>query len=102
MNIFKGQNLLEFSERFKNDLDHKEYLALIKYKNAYKCLKCNHNAFQVKNDFGRQCNLCNYIVSPTANTLFHKVKFGLRKAFFICSEMSASTKNLSASCMGVR
>jgi len=37
-----------------------------------------------------------------ANTLFHKVKFGLRKAFFMCFEMSTTTKSLSASQMGVR
>ena len=38
---------------------------------------------------------------PTANTLFHRVKFGVRKAFFICFEMSTSTKSLSASYMGI-
>lgn len=27
MKIFKGQNLLEFAERFKTNLDCKEYLA---------------------------------------------------------------------------
>lgn len=30
MNIFKGQNLLEFSDRFKTDEDRKQYLAGIK------------------------------------------------------------------------
>ncbi len=39
---------------------------------------------------------------PTANTLFHKVKFGVRKTFFICFEMATTTKSLSASYMGVR
>jgi hypothetical protein len=37
-----------------------------------------------------------------ANTLFHKVKFGIRKAFFICLEMSTTTKSLSSSYMAVR
>jgi len=32
-----------------------------------------------------------------ANTLFHKVKFGIRKAFFVCFEMATTTKSLSAS-----
>ncbi len=40
--------------------------------------------------------------SATSNTLFHKVKFGVRKAFFICFEMATGTKSLSASYMGVR
>lgn len=102
MDLFKGQNLLEFSERFKTDLDCKEYLSGIKDKTGYKCLKCGHKAYQRKADFSRQCNVCNHRESATANTLFHKVKFGVRKAFFICFEMSTSTKSLSASYVRVR
>ncbi len=45
---------------------------------------------------------CSDTESPTANTLFHKVKFGLRKAFFMCFEMATTTKSLSASQMSVR
>lgn len=102
MDVFKGQNLLEFSDRFKTDEDCKEYLASIKAKTAYKCTRCNHNACQVRKDFSRQCNICRHIESATAETLFHKVKFGVRKAFFICFEMATSTKSLSASYMAVR
>ena len=102
MEIFKGQNLLEFSDRFKTDEDCKEYLAFLKSKNGYKCLKCDHKACQHRKDYSRQCNICGYIESTTSNTLFHKVKFGVRKAFFICFEMATSTKSLSASYMGVR
>ena len=80
MDIFKGQNLLEFSDRFKTNLDCKEYLSDLKEETDYKCLKCNHKAYQRKADFSRQCNVCNHRESATANTLFHKVKFGLRKA----------------------
>ena len=102
MGIFKGQNLLESSDRFKTDLDCKEYLSGIKWKERFKCVKCNHGAAQVRKDFSRTCNICGHTESATANTLFHKVKFGLRKAFFICFEMATSTKSLSASYMGVR
>lgn len=102
MDIFKGQNLLEFSDRFKTDLDCKEYLAGIKWKEGFKCVKCNHGAAQVRKDFSRTCNICGHTESAMANTLFHKVKFGVRKAFFICFEMATSTKSLSASYMGVR
>jgi len=102
MNIFKGQNLLEFSDRFKTDADCKEYLSLLKWKDGYNCNKCGHNASQQRKDFSRICNICSHIESATANTLFHKVKFGVRKSFFICFEMATSTKSLSASYMGVR
>ena len=102
MDVFKGQNLLEFSDRFKTDLDCKQYLASIKSKTSFKCTRCNHTACQVRKDFARQCNICHHIESASANTLFHKVKFGLRKAFFICFEMATTTKSLSASYMSVR
>ena len=102
MDIFKGQNLLEFSDRFKTDTDCKEYLSFIKSNTAYKCLKCDHSKYQSRKDFGRQCNICGHTESATANTLFHKVKFGVRKAFFICFEMATTTKSLSARYMGVR
>ena len=102
MNIFKGQNLLEFSDRFKSDEDCKEYLAGIKWKDGFECRKCGHGKSQVRKDFSRTCNICSHQESATSNTLFHKVKFGARKAFFIVFEMSTSTKSLSASYVCVR
>jgi hypothetical protein len=102
MNLFKGQNLLEFAERFKSDDDCKEYLAHMKWSEGYVCLKCGHKASQTRKDFSRVCNKCSHIESVTANTLFHKVKFGIRKAFFICVEMTTTTKSLSASYMAER
>jgi hypothetical protein len=102
MDIFRGQNLLDFAERFKTDLDCEEYLASIKWEKGFVCRKCRHDKFQVRKDFSRTCNICSDTESPTAGTLFHKVKFGLRKAFFICFEMSATTKDMSALQMSVR
>ena len=32
MELFKGQSLLEYTERFKTDLDCEEYLASLKWK----------------------------------------------------------------------
>jgi len=102
MNIFKGQNLLEFSDRFKSDEDCKEYLSGIKWNDSFECRKCGHKKYQVRKDFSRTCNVCSHQESATSNTLFHKVKFGVRKAFFIVFEMGTSTKSLSASYAAVR
>jgi ribosomal protein L37E len=102
MNIFKGQNLLEFFDRFKTDEECKEYLAGIKWNDGFECRKCGHKKYQVRKDFSRTCNICSHQESATANTLFHKVKFGVRKAFFIVFEMGTSTKSLSASYAAVR
>jgi hypothetical protein len=38
----------------------------------------------------------------SSGTLFHKLKFGLRKAFFICFEMATTSKGLYASQISVR
>ena len=40
MELFKGQSLLEFSERFKTGLDCEEYLASLKWEDEYCCRKC--------------------------------------------------------------
>ncbi len=102
MLLFKGQNLLEFVEQFKTDSDCLIYLSKIKWSDTYKCLKCGHSASQTRDNHSKICNRCSYIESPTANTLFHKVKFGIRKAFYICFEMSTTTKSLSASYVAER
>ena len=102
MEIFRGQNLIEFAERFKTDEDCKKYLSEIKWTERYVCRKCGHTKSQIRKDFSRTCNICSDTESSTANTLFHKVKFGLRKSFFMCFEMSTTTKSLSASQMSIR
>ena len=56
MELFKGQSLLEFTERFKTDLDCEEQLASLKWEDGYCCRKCGHKKYQVRKDFSRTCN----------------------------------------------
>lgn len=103
MEAFIGEGIITFFDRFKTDLDCLEYLAEIKKEKVYKCCKCGHDKFTVrKKNFATDCNRCHHIESPTAGTMFHKVKFGLRKAFSIIFEMSATTKSMSARQMAKR
>ncbi len=103
MELFKGQGIIDFLDKFKTDLDCQEYLANIKWKDGYRCPKCGHTKFTVrKANFGHDCNRCHHIESPTAQTIFHNVKFGLRKAFIIVFEMSTTTKSFSSSQMAKR
>ncbi|UZD21594.1 IS1595 family transposase [Algoriphagus halophytocola] len=102
MDIFKGQGLIEFSKRFQSELDCKKYLAELKWKDGFTCRKCGHLGSQTRKDYARTCNKCSDTESAGAGTLFHKVKFGLVKAFYICFEMSTSTKSLSAMYMAKR
>lgn len=102
MEKFKGQNLIEFAGRFDTDEKCMEYLSEIKWEDGYVCRKCKHTKCQIRKNHSRTCNLCNDTESATANTLFHKLKFGLRKSFFICFEMATTSKGLSALQIEVR
>jgi len=95
---FEGENILKFTERFPDDRSCLVYLSEIKWAKGYTCKKCGHNKFTVrKKNLARDCNRCHHVESPTAGTLFHRLRFGIRKAFGIVFEMSATTKGLSAS-----
>lgn len=103
MDIFKGENIIIFFDKFKSDDDCLIYLADKKVSMGYQCVKCGHTKYTVrKKNLARDCNKCHHLESPTAGTLFHKVKFGLRKAFGMVFEMSATTKSISANQMSKR
>ena len=103
MEIFKGESIITFFDRFKTDMDCLEYLAEKKLSLGFICEKCKHNKCTIrKKNLARDCNKCHHIESPTAGTLFHKVKFGLRKSFGFVFEMSATTKSISANQMSKR
>lgn len=56
----------------------------------------------MKKGYKYHCYTCNHVESATANTLFHKVKFGLQKAFCMVFEMTTSSKSLSSVQLGQR
>lgn len=98
---FKGTSLIDFIDRFTNEEECKKYLAENKWSEGFKCSKCSHNHYwEVKKDpYHKVCKSCRHKESVTSNTLFHKVKFDLRKAFLIIFEMSTTTKSCSSLAM---
>lgn len=95
--MFKGENILEFADKFNSDKACLAYLADIKWSEGFICTKCGHDKYTVrKKNLAKDCNRCHHIESPTVDTLFHRVRFGLRKAFAIVFEMSATSKGLSS------
>jgi len=102
MGRFEGQNLLNFVKELPNDEACKAYLAKMKWQDGFICSKCGHTKGCEKSGHRYHCYACQYVESSTANTLFHKVKFGLHKAFLIVFEMSTSSKGLSSVQMGKR
>lgn len=95
--IFKGENILEFIKSFPDDDACRQVIASQKWDSGYKCSDCGNSKYvEVKKYYSRECTKCRYIESSTANTLFHKVKFGVQKAFCIVFEMSCTTKGMSS------
>jgi predicted RNA-binding Zn-ribbon protein involved in translation (DUF1610 family) len=102
MEQFEGQDILNFIKELPNDAACKAYLAKIKWQDGFTCMKCGHTKGCEKVDYRYHCYKCQYEESATANTLFHKVKFGLQKAFCVVFEMSTSSKSISSIQMGKR
>lgn len=95
--MFIGLNIIEFSEKFLTDKECRKYLSEIKWKKGYFCGKCGHNGFYEKKKVGpRQCARCKYAESATLGTLFHKVKFPLKKAFYIAFMIVTNKKGASS------
>ncbi len=100
---FEGENIIEFTQQFPDNLSCLQYLSDIKWAGGYHCIKCGHDKYTVrKKNLARDCNRCHHIESPTAHTLFHRLRFGILKAFMIVFEMSATTKGLSSSQLSKR
>ena len=97
MKEFKSVEMLEFVDRFPTDVSCLKYLSSFKWSDNFNCYKCGGVKYTIrKGTQSRECHQCHHIESPTAHTLFHGNRFGLRKAFFIAFEMSISSKSISA------
>jgi transposase-like protein len=98
LGIFRGENELEFIERFGEEDSCFEYLYKYKWSNGFECPSCGcKESYQgKKKEYFKICKGCIRAVSPTSQTLFHNVKFGIVKAFYIVFKMSATTKSISA------
>jgi len=95
---FAGVNSITFHQRFKTEDDCLEYLSLLKWEQGYNCKRCgNHTYCSGKRLFNRRCTKCRYDESPTAGTIFDKVKFSILKAFHIVFKIATKKKGMSSS-----
>ena len=94
---FESLSIFEFHQRFPNDSACLEYLSELKWASGFVCTRCAHTKFcKGDREHTRQCTKCNYLSSPTAGTLFHKVKFPLLKAFYIVYYLSTNKKGIAS------
>jgi hypothetical protein len=94
--MFKHTNFVEFTQAFGSDDQCYAYLSKIKWKNGFKCRKCEHTeCIKGRTWYYRKCQKCHYDESCTSNTLFHKLKFSITKAFWIVYQIGTMKKGMS-------
>ncbi|TRX58457.1 receptor [Fulvivirga sp. M361] len=82
--INKNLTLDQFRNIFPDQLTCYRFLDRLKWANGYHCTKCNNTKFsEGHTKFARRCSKCGYDESITSNTIFHRIKFPIEKAFYI-------------------
>lgn len=97
MKIDKRLSRSVFVAKFSKEDACYEYLSDVKWESGYSCKRCNHAKFcSGKKRHNRRCIKCGYDESPTAGTMFHKLKIPLSKAFEMLYEISTSKKGANS------
>ncbi len=106
--LLKDVRFDEFSSVFPDERSCLQYLAELKWKDGYHCKKCDNATFgKSKTPFGRRCTKCNYDESPTTDTLFHRLRFPITKAFYMVylvsiKDNALTVDELSETCWSFR
>jgi transposase-like protein len=89
-------NSIKFNQYFKTDEDCKKYIADIKWEQGYRCKKCGSTKYiKGSKAYNRRCLKCKKDESPTAGTMFDKVKFSLLTAMNIVFKIVTKKKGMS-------
>lgn len=98
--MLEGYNVFDFGEAFTCDDDCREFLFNLKWQRGYKCSKCGcTKSWKGRTRFHLRCSKCWYDESVTANTVFHKIKIPLIKAFGMGFRIAYAKK--ASSCLGL-
>ncbi len=82
--LFKNPSYKEVLESFPSKLECLKFIANLKWPNGFVCRKCgNVKEIKTAEFLTKRCSKCGTIESVTANTLFHKLKFPIEKAFYL-------------------
>ncbi len=97
MKILKEIDRETFKKRFERKKSCYEFLAELKWPDGYSCSRCEFTGFiKGKQPSSRRCKKCGYDESTTSGTLFHKLKFGIDKAFEMLYEITSSKKGANS------
>lgn len=93
---FTGMNSIKFNQYFKTDEDCRKYIADIKWEQGYSCKNCGSTKYiKGVKAYNRRCLKCKKDESPTAGTMFDKVKFSLLTAMNIVFKIATKKKGMS-------
>ncbi len=82
--INKNLSLEEFRQIFPDKISCYRFLERLKWKGGYECVKCGNDKYSDGHlKMSRRCSTCGYDESVTSNTIFHRLKFPIEKAFYI-------------------
>lgn len=94
---YKSLSLFEFQKLFPDDESCYQYLVKMKWENGFTCSSCGHTKYCAGNSAHcRQCTKCRKMESATSDTLFHKLKFPILKAFYIVYYLSTNKKGITS------
>jgi two-component system, sensor histidine kinase LadS len=95
--LMKEVDFAEFSNIFPDKDSCLKYLEDLKWARGYKCKKCGNIKWcKGKDDFSKRCTKCRYDESPTAFTIFHKLKFPIVKAFYMLFLVYANKEKITS------
>ncbi|MBB3697853.1 transposase [Flammeovirga yaeyamensis] len=87
----------EFEGMFPTDESCYNYLEEIKWKEGFQCKKCGHDDYATGTGHNaRRCKKCNYNESVTSGTLFHRLHFPIKKAFYMVFIVYAKKGEISS------
>jgi transposase-like protein len=95
---YKEMSWITFHHEFRDEEDCYNFLFSTRWYNGFKCPKCNNKkSYKISTRGIYKCTLCNYQVSVTAGTIFHKTKTPLMKWFMLIFRMATSKTGVSIS-----
>ena len=97
----KEFTITDFKKRFNSEEDCLKYLMEHKWGAGFKCIKCENEKWtKGRQWYYKRCKSCGHDESATANTMFHKCKLGLLKAFEIGFLININEKGMSSHELG--
>lgn len=95
--LMKEVNFEEFSKIFPDKDSCLKYLVDLKWSKGYSCKKCGNQKWcEGKDEYYRRCTKCRYDESPTVDTIFHKLKFPINKAFYLLFLVFANKEKITS------